>query len=115
MNIYAIESAMEHDILTTAMQEDDHNIPSPTHIVESGNHIIGAFSIAYAPVLFFWMSETRADRLTSYKAFKTAMELIKAKGFDNVILPIHPDSPFYSFINKLGFEFVGAGEIYMRG
>lgn len=115
MNIYAIDPAGRYDDLIDAMLEDGHGVPNPTHIVESGNQLIGAFSLAYAPVLFFWMSTTRADRLTSHRAFCAAQDILKDMGHSKPILLIQESSPFYPYIERLGFGFIGKGEVFIKG
>lgn len=101
-----------HEIV---LEEDGHSIPSPTHIVWNGTQIIGAYSLAYAPCLFFWMHSTRATKFDSYRAFSKATATLEQMGHSKPILIIENSSPFYEFLNRLGYSILGKGEIFMKG
>ena len=98
-----------------AMDEDGHSVPGVTHAVFEGDQIVGAFSVAYAPCLFFWMATTGDSSLGSYRVFRMATELLKEMGHDKPILIIDKTSPFYAFLDRLGYSVLGTGEIFIKG
>ena len=101
-----------------AMDEEGHSVPDVTHMVKISildDHIIGAFSVAYAPCLFFWMHTTRSNAIGSYRAFRKASAILKEMGHEKPILIIDKTSPFYAFLDRLGYSILGTGEIFIKG
>ena len=96
------------------MEADGHGVPQPTHLFRDGTELIGAFSVAYAPCLFFWMHSGRGSAFSSFKAFRDALGTLHDMGHPNPILLIEPNSPFYKYLPRLGYGVAGQGEIWMR-
>lgn len=117
MRMIEIDSECSNDfrLLAELMDEDGHSLPSPTHLFVSHKGVIGACSLAYAPCLFFWMHSTRATKFDSYRAFSKATATLEQMGHSKPILIIENSSPFYEFLNRLGYSILGKGEIFMKG
>lgn len=98
-----------------AKDGDGHSVPNPTHMVVEDDVIIGCFSVAQPPWVFFWMHTQRANVFHSLKAFRHAESLLADQGYDNPLLLIEPKSPFYPFMKKLGYDLAGKGEIFLKG
>jgi len=99
--------------LEIVIEASGHSIPEPTHVVEGEDGgILGAFSLAFAPVLMFWMAPG-APALASFRAHKTALQMIRAMGHKRVITPIQADSPFYRVIDKVGYTKLCECELFI--
>jgi hypothetical protein len=97
---HPITSAAELAALNEQMAGDNgHSCYRPTHILrDSAGRTVGAFSITFAPVLFFWMDTRTPSPLASLRALKLAVSTFRALGHERIILPCQPDSPFYRYM-----------------
>lgn len=108
-----IETPDESDAVHAAMLADGgHHVPCVSHFFEVDGKIVGAFSVAYAPCLFFWYDSAPKHAIGSARAFKQAVQAIKALGCKRVIVLINPESPFYRWIPKIGFTFLASNELW---
>ncbi len=112
MTIIDINEA-DYGALVEQMKLDGHGVPSITHVVVNDSEYIGAFSIAFAPCLFFWMDTGKAQAMNSYKAFKQSIKILADAGYPHPILLISEESPFYAYLPKMGYNFIGQGQIFM--
>lgn len=96
------------------MHDDGHYVPAITHVVTDNDQVIGAFSVSAAPVLFFWMHTTRAMPIHCFKAFRQAESILRDAGHENPILIIERSSPFYPFLQRLGYGISGKAELFTK-
>ena len=98
------------------MRLDGHGVPRPTHAVlsDDGKEVIGAYSLHFAPCLFFWMHTKRGTAITSYRALRGALGQITELGYETPLLLIQRESPFYPYVKKMGFRTMMAGELMIQ-
>lgn len=105
----------ERAALEARMDQEGHSCPFATHVfIDDTGAIVGAFSTACAPVLFFWMTTDKAHGMACVRAFQLANATFKALGHPRMLLPIQPDSPFHPFIKRLGFLPMGPVELHIK-
>jgi hypothetical protein len=97
-----------------AMAEDGgHNVPCVTHaLIGDDGEIWGAFSVVYAPALFLWMDTRKGTGLGSMRAMKLAKAEFRRLGHRRILLPVQTDSPFYPWVQSLGFVPIGPCELF---
>ena len=108
-----IENPPTMGIVQQAMEADGHNVPCVTHyFLNNERECVGAFSVAYAPVLFFWMRGDQSG-IASFRAMVFARHEIRKLGHHRIILPIQTNSPYYPYMEGLGLRHLGKGEIFI--
>lgn len=114
MTIQQIESEAMMEHVIDEMRKDGHGVPSPTHVVlGDGGSVIGSYSLAYAPCLFFWMHTKRANALSSYRALKRAiMDVLDETGRPAVLI-VETESVYLPFIERMGHVKLGSGNVYI--
>jgi hypothetical protein len=108
-----IADAAEMQVVQDTMDEDGHNVPSVSHyfIIENEG-VVGAFSVAYAPVVFFWM-QTGVTGITSFRAITLVRKTLREMGHHRMILPIEESSPYFEYLTGLGLTHLGKGELFI--
>lgn len=92
-----------------------HSCYRPTHLlVDDQGDIRGAFSTAFAPVLFFWMDPTDGDALASRRGYELAEQEFRRLGHRAILLPVQYWSPFYPFVAALGYTKLGECELHEK-
>jgi hypothetical protein len=113
MTHHEIKSSLDREAANSAMQRDGHKVPSVTHLfMDSSNEIIGAYSIDYAPVVLLWM-RTDVTGLVSFRALTRIRHELRKLGHKRMILPIEPSSPYYGYMQGLGLDNLGQGELFI--
>jgi hypothetical protein len=97
-----------------AMAADNgHNVPCVSHeLIDDSGRLRGAFTVVYAPVLFFWMDTRCGHPLASARGIRAARAELVRLGHHRIILPIQRDSPYYPFVASIGFLPMGAWELF---
>lgn len=113
MRAALIVADVEVEALRAAMVADDpHCCYRPTHILYDNDGVIrGAFSVALAPVLFFWMSSRWVDPVASMRGYRLAEAAVRALGHKAIILPIEAHSPFRAYVQAMGYHKLGDVEL----
>jgi hypothetical protein len=101
--------------LNEAMARDTHCCYLPDFILhDDTGAIVGAFSIAYAPVLFFWIASDRRSPVGAMRAYRLAEKAMKEAGYARILLPCESRSPFRSYLPALGYEKLGDVELFEK-
>lgn len=99
------------------MEADGHGLPGgePTHaVMGKGGAILGAVCLTDLPVVWLWMDTRTPNPVLSYRVWRDVEATARTLGHSRIVLPITPDSPFYPFLNRMGFESVGPCEIFTK-
>jgi hypothetical protein len=113
MTHHEILTPIDVDAAIIAMERDGHHIPSVTHFfMDDNDRITGAYSLAYAPVGFFWM-RTGSTGLASFRALTLIRHELRERGHARMILPIQSSSPYYGYMQGLGLDNLGQGELFI--
>lgn len=95
------------------MARTGHNVPCVSHmLLNTEGGIIGAFSVAYAPVLFFWMHCDQTG-LASFRGLSHARQVLRDMGHHRMILPTEASSPYFEYLEGLGLSCLGKGELFI--
>lgn len=102
-----IRHATQEDLptLEALAKQDGHGTVFPTHVVEKGEQIIGwlHIGIGMLPVVLVWMDTTRSNSRDSWVVVQFFENAAKDRGALGVMLPCKEDSPFYPFLERLGY------------
>ena len=114
MRAEAITTAEQMAQVHAAMLADGgHNVPCVTHVlIGSDESIWGAFSVAYAPTLFFWANTRKSNALGSLRGMRMAVAEFRRLGHRRILLPIQVDSPFYPWARSIGLSPIGPCELF---
>ncbi len=104
MKIRPIKLEEQKQWVEDEMRANGHGFPSPTHYFEADGQLIGALGLDFAPMLFMWMHTERATALQSYRAHAAAVQILRDTGHFRILTAIQPCSPFYSFVDRLGYR-----------
>lgn len=98
------------------MAEDGHSLPGgpATHALVSATGIYGAFSVRDLPVVWLWVDTRTGEPLASWRAWREVERVTKGLGCPRIVLPIEPSSPFYPFIQRMGFIPIGPCELFFK-
>lgn len=99
------------------MHADGHGLPGgePTHaVIGKDGAIFGAVCLRDLPVVWLWMDTRTPSPMLSYRVWRDVEATARNRGFPRIVLPITPDSPFYPFLSRMGFEAVGPCEIFTK-
>lgn len=97
-----------------AMEADGgHNVPCVSHaLIGSDWTLWGAFSVVYAPALFFWMDTRKGTGLAALRGLRLAQAELRKLGHKRILLPIQPSSPYYPWVRSIGFTLIGPCELF---
>lgn len=92
------------EALAKKLQEDNHPLLFPSHLVSKDGNIIGAVSIGSTPVSFFWMHSKESSPLDSLIAIQVAENIARVNGQRVGLVACSETSPFYQQMDKLGYS-----------
>lgn len=108
-----ITSDLMAQVQAAMAADGGHNVPCVSHaLIGQDGTIWGAFSVVYAPALFFWMDTRKGTGLASLRGLKAAREEFRRLGHRRILLPIQADSPFYPWVRSIGFSPIGPCELF---
>jgi len=115
VNAVPVTPELSRDV-EAQMARDGHQLPygPATHALVGATGIYGAFSVRDLPLVWFWMDTRTKEPLASWRAWREVERIAKELGHTRIVLPIQTDSPFHPFINRMGFELIGACELYTK-
>ena len=94
---------------------NQHTTPFATHYIfeeEDEKHPIGAFSVKFAPLVFFSMLPARANKFLSFKAWQATKKELKKLGFIDLIVAVQDNSKYYPYLERLGLNLIGACKLF---
>ncbi len=95
------------------MAKDGHNVPSVSHyFLMEDKGVVGAYSVLYAPVVFFWMRSDMTG-ITSFRGLALVRQTLREMGHKRMILPIETSSPYFEYLTGLGLNHLGKGELFI--
>lgn len=113
MKAVPLDPELKASVLQAMAADGGHNVPEVSHaLIASSGELWGAFSVAYAPCLFFWMDARKSNAIGSLRAIRCAVRVFKDLGHARILLPIQADSPFYPFVGSIGFNPIGSCELF---
>lgn len=95
-------------------QADGHFLLNPSHVVQRNGEIIGAFSVARAPMLGVWMHSSKVGPRDSVHLLASIEDLMANAGAGLYVMPCEERSPYYEKMEKLGFVRMGACVLFMK-
>ena len=97
VSVHPIDSHEVYREVMEAASADGHGPYMPTHYVEKGGEIIGAFS-TQSPTVFWWMNQSKATRRDSLLAFQSLDTLMNNLQLSEYIIPCEPESPYFDLM-----------------
>lgn len=105
-----VESASVHAAM---LADGGHSVPCVSHaLYDAAGRLVGAFSVAHAPLLFFWYDSRQPSPIGCARGFALAVEAIRRTGARRVMVAVQPDSPFYRWLPKLDASCIWSGEVW---
>ena len=102
------------EALAKKLQEDNHPLLFPSHVVEKDGNIVGALSIGSTPVSFFWMHSKESSPLDSLIAIQVAENIARVQGQRVGLVACSETSPFYQQMEKLGYKLLMKTVIFQK-
>jgi len=95
-------------------EADGHRLLMPSHAVMRDTEVIGAFSICSIPYVATWMHTKRAEAGDSMAALASLNDGLRFTGRKAYVLPCSESSPFFPHMARLGFDRLGAFDLFKR-
>jgi hypothetical protein len=106
----------ELDPLIGAAAADNHKVIDPTHVLLKDGKIIGYASLQHhVSLVNCWISSQDAGPLDSLCALSAVESIVAEHGCRGIVLPCDPASPFYSKLQKLGYQGLLQSTINVKG
>jgi hypothetical protein len=91
------------DALLQAAQSDGHRVLYPTNIIKQGEDIVGYVSVCATPIVTVWAHSKKIKVIQSVRLLQQLEDGMSAKGMNHYIMPCEKTSPYFPYMQKLGF------------
>ena len=108
VSVHPIDSHEVYREVMEAASTDKSGPYMPTHYVEKGGEIIGAFC-TQSPTVYWWMHSQRASRKDSLLAFQSLDTLMNTLQVSEYVIPCELESPYYKLL-KQKLTDIGGGD-----
>ena len=113
MIIRPIRGVDEFNNVVAQAKEDKHMLFAPTHLVVEKDEVRGA--LTYLPSVLVW-ADTRKNKIRDSIRMKEIYESqVAFNGGRTVIVPCHPASPYYKFMEADGYINLGYYTLFAKG
>ncbi len=101
--------------LTANAAEDQHVAIAPTHVVEDDKgRIIGYASIGAVQYFGCWLDSKRVNAMQSVQLLAQGEQIAREQGAQQVLMPCEQRSPFYPYMQRLGFQKLGQASFNLK-
>lgn len=114
MRLRQIKGQAMLDELAMNAAADDHKLFWPTMAIEKGGELVGYVSVPFTPTIYLWADSKRMTALDSVRALKEVEQIMQQHGWSEIMVPCAKDSPFFSKMQRLGFEEVGEATFFKK-
>lgn len=106
-------TAMEVDQLRKLATAENHLVIHPTHVLKKNDNLVGYLSIGAMPIVMSFFSKQCQAR-DSMKFIEQAETHMRALGQSHYYTTCADNSPFFPFMQKLGFVDLGSTHILRK-
>jgi len=99
-----IKSKEELKKVLAAAREDNHNMPTPTHVIEKDGKIVGCWGLGNIPLVSVWHKEGSLGIRDSLNLNCTTKSIKYDRGHGIFIIACNENSPYMPFMEKVGYE-----------
>jgi len=105
MNHSHIETFQPSDAqaLTEAARSDGHRVLYPTDIIKQGDEVVGYISVCATPIVTVWAHSKKIKAIQSVRLLQNLEDRMRAQGMNHYIMPCEKTSPYFPYMQKLGF------------
>lgn len=100
--------------LVEACVADNHFPIAPTHIVWKEGQIGGYASVGGCPTIHAWSNSKCMKAIDSLRCLRFFEQLAIKKGYAEVVVPVHKDSPFFTLFERLGYKNVMETNVFWK-
>lgn len=103
LDIYPIKSPEDLALVKKVAAEDGHSVLCPTHMLVKDKQVSGYLSMFNTPIINIWADSKRVTPRESFTGIHTVEQMARDKGQNLIIIPCSEDSPYYSYMEKMGY------------
>jgi predicted GTPase len=95
-----------------AAEKDGHRLLMPTHAAVKGDVVVGAVTLAGAPIVAFWSHSQSATPRDTLAVWQQSQALLAERCPNGFAVLCTPDSPLREYLERVGGTKVGSADIY---
>lgn len=90
-------------------------LPDMSHaVLDNEGTLVGCIGLRHFPVVWWWMDPHYRRPRTSYRLLRHLEGVAEGLGYQRLLLPVHPDSPFFPYLKRMGYGSLGGGELFIK-
>lgn len=104
----------ELEYLKARAAEDGHEVLFPTHLAIKDGEIVGYVSLGFLPTVNIWMSSKGVKVRDSLALLNIGQHMLRERKIKHFLMPCAKNSPYYPFMEKLGFKCFGESTLQVK-